>query len=118
MCRSYCSILLINCDLKILTSILAQRINRIITEIIHPDQASRTGHYSGDNLHRLLNIMTHAQGSGVEAMVLSFDAEKAFDQVSWVYLFQTSDGLGFGPNFVRWVQILYSNPQASVTANF
>lgn len=41
----------------------------------------------------------------------------ALDQVSWPYLFHVLHEFGFGPKFVRWVQILYSTPHARVRVN-
>lgn len=50
---------LLNIALRILTAILARHVNKIITEIIHPDQTGFIkGRYYGDNIRRLLNLMT------------------------------------------------------------
>lgn len=74
---------MLNCDLKILTMLLAHRLNSIIGEIIHLDQTGFiTGRYSGNNIPRLLNVMAHSQKVKEEIMVLGLHAEKAFDSVS------------------------------------
>ena len=92
-------------DLRILTAILPRRVNHIITEIIHPDQTGFiTGRYYGDNLRRLLNIISHQKEDKSESMIMSLDAQKAFDRVSWQYLFQTLKRFKFGPNFLNWIQ--------------
>lgn len=91
---------------------------RVIKHIIHPDQTGFiTGRYYGDNVRRLLNIMSHPKVKEEETMLLSLDAQKAFDRVSWKYLFQTLRRFRFGPNILEWIQILYSNPQAAVKVN-
>lgn len=114
-CESYRPISLLNTDLRILTAILARRINRVITQIIHPDQTGFiTGRNYGDNIRRLLNLVTHPETQKEEAMMLSLDTQKAFDRVFWKYLFQTLKRFHFGPSFIKWIQILYSNPQAAV----
>ncbi len=61
--------------------------------------------------------MTYSQLQREEAMLLSLDAQKAFDCVSWQFLFQTLLRLNFGPNFLKLIKTLYSNPQASVIVN-
>lgn len=79
---------LLNIALWILTAILARHVNKIITEIIHPDQTGFIkGRYYGDNIRRLLNLMTRPNVKGVN--VTSLDAIRAFDRVSWLYLIQT-----------------------------
>uniref|UniRef100_A0A3P8SZA0 Reverse transcriptase domain-containing protein n=1 Tax=Amphiprion percula TaxID=161767 RepID=A0A3P8SZA0_AMPPE len=117
-CESYRPISLLNTDLRILTAILARRVNRVITQIIHPDQTGFiTGRNYGDNIRRLLNLVTHTGTQKKGAMILSLDAQKAFDRVSWKYLFQLLKRLKFGPSFIKWIQTLYSDPQAAVKVN-
>lgn len=88
-CQSYRPISLLNTDLRILTAILARRVIKIITEIIHPDQTGLIkGQYYGDNIRRLLNLMTHPKVKEDDSMI-SLDAMKACDRVPWQYLTQT-----------------------------
>ena len=49
--------------------------------------------------------------------MLAVDAEKAFDRVSWPFLLKTFDKFGFGPHFIRWIQLLYTAPQSIVRVN-
>lgn len=46
---------------------------------------------------------------------LAVDTEKAFGRVSWPFLLKTLDKFGFGLNFIRWIQLLYTAPQSMVT---
>lgn len=117
-CSSYRPIALQNSDCKMLTAILANRLKSVITALVHPDQ---TGFIAGcqmaDNIRRLLNIKSHAKSVSVPCIALALDAEKAFDHVSWPFLFKLLRKCGLGEGFVKWVQLLYSSPQASVRAN-
>uniref|UniRef100_A0A3Q3G6H4 Reverse transcriptase domain-containing protein n=1 Tax=Kryptolebias marmoratus TaxID=37003 RepID=A0A3Q3G6H4_KRYMA len=117
-CQSYRPISLLNTDLRILTGILVRRLNKFITQIIHPDQTGFiAGRYSSDNLRHLLNLISDQKERKIESAIISLDAQKAFDKVSWKYLIHTLKRFGFGPLFVDWVQTLYSSPQAAVKVN-
>lgn len=61
--------------------------------------------------------MSYSKSKGGEALLLSLDAYKAFDRVSWEYLLQTLKRFKFGSDFIQWIQILDSRPLASVKVN-
>ena len=51
---------------------------------------------------------------------MAADWEKAFDRVSWEYLHEAIRALGFGPNFVASVRLMYDEnrpPQRRIYAN-
>ena len=50
-------------------------------------------------------------------MLLSLDAEKAFDRVDWKYLEHTLGKKKFHPDFTSWIGVLYSGPMSKVRVN-
>ncbi|RHY18712.1 hypothetical protein DYB32_010341 [Aphanomyces invadans] len=42
---------------------------------------------------------------------------KAYDRVSWAYMFDTLETFGFGPKFMSWVRLLYTNPLVHLRIN-
>lgn len=89
-----------------------------IKKLVKPDQ---TGFVSGrqgtDNVRRALNIQMIAAKRKTPSMLLSLDAEKAFDRLDWTYLKQTLAYMGFHDTFIRWIQIFYHNPKSRIRVN-
>lgn len=117
-CKSYRPISLISLDIKILSKILANRLNRVISTLIHPDQVGFIcNRFASDNIRRLINVMWTVRNNNSPIAAVSLDAEKAFACVEWCYLFQMLETLGFGQTFLKWVKLLYNAPQAAVQTN-
>lgn len=89
----------------------------VIPTIISPDQTGFIkGHFSFFNIRHLCNILYCPSPSTDEngEIIISLDAEKAFDPVGWDYLFKSLESLKFGPKFISWVRLLYTFPMAAV----
>lgn len=112
MCRSYRPISLLNVDLKILSKILAQRLQQVLPSITSSDQ---TGRHSFHNTRRLLNIIS-SPSSDVPEVIISLGVEKAFYRVEWTFLFFVLGKFGFSSEFIS-KKLLYASPVASVLPN-
>ncbi len=118
LCSSYRPIALLNVDRKLLSKILAMRLEKILPTIIGTDQTGFIqGRNSSDNIRRLLNVIYTFKVKSIEGLVLSLDAEKAFDRIEWSYLFFVLDKFGLGENFVQWIRVLYTDPCSAVLTN-
>lgn len=119
-CSSYRPISLLNTDAKIYAKILAGRLEKVIPTIVSPDQTGFIkNRHSFFNIRRLLNILycPPPTESSTTEVILSLDAEKAFDRVEWNYLFKTLEAFKFGPKFISFVKTLYTLPVAAVRTN-
>uniref|UniRef100_A0A669DGZ9 Reverse transcriptase domain-containing protein n=1 Tax=Oreochromis niloticus TaxID=8128 RepID=A0A669DGZ9_ORENI len=112
---SYRPISLINVDLKIICKALSKRLEKITPLLIHPDQTGFIkGRHSSTNTRRLLNLTDYSCSKNIETIILSLDAEKAFDRVNWKFLFATLHKFGFGTSFINWLKY-YIIPQQLVS---
>lgn len=114
-CGSYRPFSLLCCNGKLLTKLLAIRVNHIIKSIIQVGFVK--GCKSSDNLRRLLHVMWNAKDLPLSAAALSLDAEKAFDRVGWDYLNYTLKTFGFGNWFRDIIKLLNKHPKSMLTTN-
>ncbi|KAJ4921827.1 hypothetical protein JOQ06_024653, partial [Pogonophryne albipinna] len=113
-CSSYRPISLLNVDYKILAKILAIRLESVTPNIISLDQTGfMKGRYSFSNIRRLLNILLSPASKETPEVVVSLDAQKAFDRVEWGFLFEVLKRFSLGSKFVSWIALLYPSPKAS-----
>lgn len=119
-CTNYRPISLLNSNTKILAKILTLRIQDHIVKLVHPDQ---TGFMKGcearDNTIRALHILHWTQNGPDQTprVILSMDAEKAFDRVNWAFMTGVLREVGLGEQMMGWVLALYSDPRARVKVN-
>lgn len=117
-CSSYRPISLLDQDYKIIAKALANRLDAIMPKVINPDQAGFIkGRYATDNIRRLVDITNYLNISRRPSLLLSLDAEKAFDRVEWNFLFRVLQKLNMGDNFIQWIRAIYQSPKAAVITN-
>jgi len=117
-CGNYRPISVLNQDYKICTHVLAKRLEKILPRIISLDQIGFIQQrQTQDNIWRTLHVIEHITTNKIEAVLLSLDAEKAFDRVNWEFLYRTLQKFGFHPSFIRTIQALYNDPRAKIKIN-
>lgn len=85
---SYRPLSLLNTDLKIITKALATRIETVTPTLIHPDQTGFIrNRYATDNVRRLFNLFNISQERQHKTIIISLNAEKAFDKVNWSFFY-------------------------------
>lgn len=81
---SYRPISLLNTDYKILTIILASRLNFVLGSYIHMDQTGFVKNkHLGYNVRWVLIILKHIYKHRIPSILYFIDTEKAFDRVEW-----------------------------------
>lgn len=115
---NYRPISLLTSDQKILAKTLSLRLNSLIGKLVHPDQTGFIpNRHSFFNLRRLFNIIYSQKKESPDLVILSLDAQKAFDKLLWPYLFSVLEKYNIGNDFKKWLMVLYDRPSARILTN-
>jgi len=111
--KNWRPISLLNLDCKVCTRAIASRLLRVIHHVVAPDQTCGIPfRFIGENVALLRDVAHFANELNLPTAILSLDQEKAFDRVEWPFLFATLSQMGFGPSFIRWVKLFYTDIQS------
>lgn len=108
-------ITILNCGYKLISGVIAKRINSVLPILIHPDQSGFVkGRYIGDSIRNTYDTLQYAKANNLSGLLLLIDFEKAFDSISFKYIQKTLKFFGFGTNLTKWVGILLNNFRAAI----
>ena len=109
---------LLNADYKLISKVMANRLCKVLQFVISDDQTcSVPGRTILFNCHILRDIVELCEMENHPVALLSIDQMKAFDRVSWDFLFKTLEKLNFGTMFIKCVKTMYNNIKSCVKVN-
>jgi exonuclease III len=116
--KNWRPITLLNNDYKYLSKCIAQRCRDILPYIIGMDQCGFVkGRLIGFNILRLLDIIEGCKEENINGLLVNIDIEKAFDSVSWRFLYKALEYFNFPIPFIKWIQCLYKGAEVCTMNN-
>uniref|UniRef100_J3N0S4 CCHC-type domain-containing protein n=1 Tax=Oryza brachyantha TaxID=4533 RepID=J3N0S4_ORYBR len=116
--RQFRLICVLNDCFKIISKVITNRISLIASEIISHTQTAfipeRFILEGGIVLHEVLHELKTKNLSGV---IFKIDFEKAYDKVSWEFLFEVLKRKGFSDNWIGWIKSCVTGGKVCVNIN-
>ncbi|XP_042497613.1 uncharacterized protein LOC122076376 [Macadamia integrifolia] len=104
---------------KIISKVLALRLSRVLPKLISEEQgAFQKGKIIHSNISlasELANMMFASTRGG--GMGLKIDIQKAFDSISWNFIFHVLRRFGFSEKWISWIYQILASTRISVFLN-
>eukprot|EP00268_Persea_americana_P052212 TRINITY_DN5839_c0_g1_i1.p1 TRINITY_DN5839_c0_g1~~TRINITY_DN5839_c0_g1_i1.p1 ORF type:complete len:231 (-),score=32.34 TRINITY_DN5839_c0_g1_i1:1344-2036(-) len=110
---------LLNFSYKIIAKIMASRLARVLNYLISPNQAAfvqdRSIHQHIASAHELFQKLNSKLRGG--SLCMQLDISKAFDKISWPFLFKSLHFFGFSATWTKLIRECVCTTKGSVLIN-
>ena len=113
--KNWHPISLANVLYKMGSRVIAARSKSVLPNLI---STSQTGflqdRFIGESTRLIYDIMSYTEGNNIDGLLMLKDFEKAFDSISWKFMYHTLYKFGFTKKFIKWIKLFNTNIKASI----
>ena len=100
---------------KIASASIANRIKSVLDKIIAKSQTGFiSGGYIGESTCLVYDIMHVTEQKHINGLLMLIDFEKAFDSISWKFMYDVFCFFGFPENIIKWIKVFNKDIKSTV----
>ena len=104
-----------NLDTKNISKALANRLKKVLPDIISHDQTAYVqGRFIGESTRLISDLLEITDLYDIEGYILTADIEKAFDSMDHTFLIAALKKFGFGDYFIDWIKVLLNDNESCI----
>jgi hypothetical protein len=116
--KQFRPISLLNCSFKIFSKLLTLRLGPVAQRIVNKSQSAFIkGRYILESVVVAHELVHSLNRTGEKGVILKLDFEKAYDRVSWHFLFDMLKDRNFDPLWINWIQKIVVGGSLGILVN-
>ena len=116
--KQFRPISLLNCSFKIFSKLLTLRLSSVVQRIVAPTQSAFIkGRFILESVVVAHELVHSVHQSGEPGVILKLDYEKAYDRVSWSFLFDMLEARCFDPVWINWIRHIVVGGSLDIMVN-
>lgn len=108
--KNWRPITLLNVSYKLISGTIAFKMKAVLDKLVHENQKGFiAGRYIGENTRLLYVMLQYLEENNMPGLLMLIDFEKAFDSVSWEFIFNVLNYFNFGKYFIGWIKTMFND---------
>ena len=100
---------------KLASAVIANRIKPHLSQIIDNTQCGFVaGRYIGECTRLIFALMKFTKVKKLPGVLVLIDFDKAFDSISWSFIYQAMAYSGFSKDLIKWIKLFNHNIKATI----
>ena len=113
--KNWRPISLLSVPYKIASAAIASRLKTVLDYLVDKTQTGFiAGRYIGHSTRLVYDIMHCTEKNRLDGLLMLIDFAKAYDSISWKFLYDVLQYFGFGGQFINWIKLFNTNIQAAI----